>query len=388
MAYRKLSAELTERILHDRAMDHVPDAAVRRDPTRDRANLWRGAFVRDVDKILHHPYYNRYTDKTQVFSLYKNDDLTRRALHVQLVSRIARSIGAVLGLDLDLIEAIALGHDIGHTPFGHAGERYLSAEYHSRTGRYFNHNVQSVRILDTVFRLNISLQTLDGILCHNGELELAEYRPRPMADFADLDARMEAAARDQSTIRHLIPCTMEGCVVRICDILAYIGKDRQDALRAGILRDETSGAYNSRIINDLAVNLIENSYGKDCLRLDDECFAALRQGKRENYDTIYLSDKIQAQYDREVAPIFSRLYEKLLRDAKAHGTSSLLFRHHVAYINERRSYYGAGDYGDTDPNDMVVDFIASMTDDYCIDLYAYLFPNAPMPHYVGYFDED
>lgn len=80
------------------------------------------AFVRDVEKIMHSPYYNRYADKTQVFSFYKNDDISHRALHVQLVSRIARNIGRMLGLDLDLIEAVALGHDIGHTPFGHAGE--------------------------------------------------------------------------------------------------------------------------------------------------------------------------------------------------------------------------------------------------------------------------
>lgn len=89
--------------------------AVRRNNDFDKANLWRPVFVRDIEKILHLPFYNRYTDKTQVFSFNNNDDITRRALHVQLVSRIARNIGRVLGLNLDLIEAIALGHDIGHT---------------------------------------------------------------------------------------------------------------------------------------------------------------------------------------------------------------------------------------------------------------------------------
>ena len=143
--YEQLSPEITERIREDIEKGTRPNFAAkganakRRDQTLDGESIWRGAYVRDVDKILHSPYYNRYTDKTQVFSFYKNDDITRRALHVQLVSRIARTIGEALNLNLDLIEAISLGHDIGHTPFGHEGERYLSEVYHAETGRYFNH---------------------------------------------------------------------------------------------------------------------------------------------------------------------------------------------------------------------------------------------------------
>ena len=110
---------------------------------KDKANIIRTAFIRDIDKIIHCPFYNRYADKTQVFSFYKNDDITRRGLHVQLVSRIARTIGSALNLNLDLIEAIALGHDIGHTPFGHAGEKLIGDIYHERTGRFFNHNVRA-----------------------------------------------------------------------------------------------------------------------------------------------------------------------------------------------------------------------------------------------------
>ena len=138
------------------------------------------------------PYYNRYADKTQVFSFYRNDDITRRGQHVQYVSRIARTIGAALHLNGDLIEAIALGHDIGHTPFGHAGERFLSELYHARTGRYFSHNIHSVRVLDILFPLNISLQTLSGIASHDGELELSEYKPKPLSGFREFDAQVEA----------------------------------------------------------------------------------------------------------------------------------------------------------------------------------------------------
>ena len=125
----------------------------------DNGTIGRPAFRRDVDKILNIPAYNRYADKTQVFSLIENDDICRRGLHVQLVSNIARNIGSLLGLNTDLIEAIALGHDLGHTPFGHAGERFLNECLHQRTGRYFNHNVQSVRVMDELYRRNISLQT-------------------------------------------------------------------------------------------------------------------------------------------------------------------------------------------------------------------------------------
>ncbi|MBE6673279.1 MAG: phosphohydrolase, partial [Ruminococcaceae bacterium] len=121
LIYEKLTDDLTKKIEYDRKNGcSIPfsfdeDNIVRRDSSKDKATVWRTAFIRDIDKIMHCPYFNRYADKTQVFSLYKNDDITRRGLHVQLVSRIARTIGKTLNLNLDLIEAISLGHDIGHT---------------------------------------------------------------------------------------------------------------------------------------------------------------------------------------------------------------------------------------------------------------------------------
>ena len=150
--YLSLNPDIEAAIRADRAAGrahpHRFDDAnvVRRERNpHDNATLTRPAFARDIEKILNVPAYNRYADKTQVFSFVENDDICRRGLHVQLVSRVARGIGSLLGLNCELIEAIALGHDVGHTPFGHAGERYLSACYHARTGRYFNHNVHSVR---------------------------------------------------------------------------------------------------------------------------------------------------------------------------------------------------------------------------------------------------
>ena len=202
----------------------------RRDLAKDVSTIWRPTFVHDIDKILHCPFYNRYTDKTQVFSLYKNDDITRRSLHVQLVSRIARTIGAALHLNLDLIEAIALGHDLGHPPFAHTGETYLCELYNKHTGRYFFHNLQSVRVLDNIYPLNISLQTLNGIATHNGEIECVEYLPHPMNSFEEFDRSMERCYTDLAYAKSIMPDTLEGCVVRLSDIISYLGKARYFAL--------------------------------------------------------------------------------------------------------------------------------------------------------------
>ena len=127
----------------------------------------RPEFFRDIDRIIHSQGYTRYIDKTQVYSFTDNDHITHRVLHVQLVSKIARTIGRALRLNEDLIEAIALGHDIGHTPFGHTGERFLDEICQREQIGYFCHNAQSVRILKDIEDLNISIQTLDGILAHN-----------------------------------------------------------------------------------------------------------------------------------------------------------------------------------------------------------------------------
>ena len=402
LKYKALSPELQEKILRGRSEHWVnpwrfDDADVcRRDMNRDADNLWRPAFVRDIEKILHLPVYNRYADKTQVFSFYNNDDITRRALHVQLVSRIARNIGTVLGLNLDLIEAISLGHDLGHTPFGHAGERFLSQMYHEHTGRYFNHNVHSVRVLDTVFRRNISLQTLDGILCHNGEFEMQEYRPNRDIDFASFDECVERCYTSGHTaVSGLVPSTLEGCVVRICDMIAYLGKDRQDAKTARITDNNTKfkslsiGAENAAIINNLVVDIIENSYGHDYIMLSRESYNDLKTAKNENYEKIYKAPQVNDEYEKTIKPMVELLYEKLLADVKSGSTGTEIYQQHIAYVNKCCAYYsGADAYENQKPDDIVVDYIASMTDDYFIALFQRLFPDSKLKiHYKSYFEE-
>ncbi len=395
--YERLSDNISKQIENDRRNDNLSafgfdeENALRRNNERDKASAIRTAFIRDTDKIIHCPYFNRYADKTQVFSFYKNDDISHRILHVQLVSRIARTIGKALCLNLDLIEAIALGHDIGHTPFGHEGEEFLDELLFTHTGRHFSHNIQSVRVLDKIFPYNITLQTLNGIAAHDGEMELSEYHPKPLESFEEFDRQIEACFADKRNVRKLVPATLEGCVMRISDIIAYLGKDRQDAERAHIVSNAefeggAIGSYNAEIINNLIVNIVENSYKKPYIKMDDKHFAALKKAKSDNYELIYKNDSVKSAMRETVKPMMARVYERLLSDLENENSASPIFTHHISFVNKAH-YKRDIPYEETEPNQLVTDYIASMTDDYFVDLYSYLFPNDKLQiEYKGYFE--
>lgn len=395
--YIKLSEE-KENLIRNNRLDNKENVyafkdenAVRRIKNpHDFPNAMRSNFIRDIDKIMNCPYFSRYEDKTQVFSLYKNDDISHRSLHVQFVSRIARTLGKALDLNLELIEAIALGHDIGHTPFGHAGEYVLDEIYFEHTNRRFNHNIQSYRVLDKIFPYNLTLQTLDGIISHNGELELDEYKPEPLKNFDELDKKIERCYTDKNYISELIPSTLEACVVRIADIIAYLGKDRQDAVLTGTavnsdFSDSEIGVFNAEIINNITTNIVENSLGKPFIKMDREYFEALKSAKRENYEKIYFSEKTKNQTSAILEPAMKKMYEKLLYDIHNHNENSYIFSHHIDYVN--KTYYKRETpYENTEQNQIVVDYIASMTDDYFIELYNELFPENDLRFdYKGYF---
>lgn len=387
-----LSDELIERMSGDRARGWEnpyrtsdEDALRREERPADRSNIWRPAFVRDVEKILHMPAYNRYAGKTQVFSFRSNDDLSRRGLHVQLVARIARDIGYALGLNCDLIEAIGLGHDLGHTPFGHAGERCLNDVFHERTGRWFFHNVHSVRVLDKLYGRNISLQTLDGALCHNGEYEQRVFELSGLSSFGEFDRVVdECVSGGGAVIGHLRPMTLEGCVVRISDIIAYVGRDRQDAIEAGLLtgdafEDGLGGAYNSWILTHASADIIEHSYGKDRIEMSEELFAEIRRAKAENYAKIYRSSGIEGERAEVLARAFELMYERCLEDLHKRDESSFIFRHHITRIEEQLAHYGRTYDWQSDPEQTVVDYIASMTDGYFAELASKFFPQIHFP---------
>ncbi len=373
-----LSSALVSRMEGDRARGWtnpyraLDEGVIRReDRPADRNSIWRPSYVRDTEKILHLPAYNRYNGKTQVFSFRSNDDLSRRGLHVQLVARIARDIGRALGLNCDLIEAIGLGHDLGHTPFGHTGEALLNDISEARTGRSFLHNVHSVRVLDGLYGRNLSLQTLDGVLCHNGEYEQRVFELSGLSGFDEFDRIVDRCyASDFNYVKTLRPMTLEACVVRISDIIAYVGRDRQDAM---------GGRYNSWILSRASIDIVEHSYGRDRIEMSEELFEEIRRAKRENYEMIYHSVAIEEERKDMMARAFGLMYEHFLGDLKAHDESSAIFRHHIARIDKALAHYGRSYDWSSDFDQTVIDYIASMTDGYFIELACTLFPELDFP---------
>ncbi len=388
-SYLQLDPSVAQAIENDRAHNilnpyrFLDENIIRREESvHDKATLSRPAFARDIEKILNVPAYNRYTGKTQVFSFVENDDICRRGLHVQLVSRVARSIGSLLGLNGELIEAIALGHDVGHTPFGHAGEHYLSRCYNRRTGRYFNHNVQSVRVLDQLYRRNISLQTLDGVLCHNGEFAQQKLNLGKLNTFDELDELVESCIADESNIKSLRSSTLEGCVVRVSDMIAYIGKDRWDALDMGIIDSfdifdsEIIGVDNVHILNNLIIDIVNNSYGQKCISMSKEVFRDLKLAKEQNYEFIYDKEVMGESSGDMVEEMFEEMFDYLLNDLLSGNEDSPVIRHHVASLAKKSNTIEPDEYLKTEPEQIIVDYIASMSDNYFIALYRHLFPQS------------
>ncbi len=331
---------------------------------------YRQTYSLDVDRILHSLAYTRYIDKTQVFYLIKNDHITHRVLHVQLVSKAARTIGRFLGLNEDLIEAIALAHDIGHAPFGHMGERFLSALCEEYGIGSFYHSVQSVRFLDRVERKgngwNLCLQTLDGILCHDGEIHNRELQPERSKTFEQLDA--EIIEKTSNPENNLVPMTMEGCVVRMTDTISYIGRDIEDAIRLGLitrsdLPDECVkflGNTNGTIVYNLVTDIIQNSFQQTYVSFSPQMSDALKNLKHFNYEHIYHNPAITKHSDI-IKSLFRQLFEQFLEDIETENHSSVIF---TGYLKDM-----AKDYTENFKKEEIVrDFIAGMTDHYFLEL--------------------
>jgi len=328
----------------------------------------RTSFSRDTDRIIHSRAYTRYIDKTQVFSLFRNDHITHRVLHVQLVSKVARMIGRALQLNEDLIEAISLGHDLGHVPYGHDGERFLDTICREQNTGYFTHNAQSVRSLMNLENngrgLNLTIQVLDGILCHNGELLQDEYAPAVGKTAEQLMEEYEKCFTVEGYSRSIRPMTMEGCVVRISDIIAYIGRDIEDAITLGMLKREdlpgsvtaVLGDRNDRIVQTLSYDLIEQSYGKPWLRFSPEIFKALQELMTHNYRKIYLNPEKKTE-DSKIEKMFRFLYQAFLKELVSRDENSWIYRWATKKMVPE---YAAG----TAPERIAADYIANMTDRY------------------------
>jgi len=326
----------------------------------------RQNYAVDSDRILHSLSYTRYIDKTQVFYLVDNDHITHRVLHVQLVSKISRTIGRFLGLNEDLIEAIALGHDLGHCPFGHDGETYLSELCEAHGIGPFQHNLQSVRFMDKIERkgrgLNLTLQALDGIMCHDGEIHIPELSPKRNKTFDTFDEEMARKQREPSV--PLTPMTLEGCVMRMADTIAYVGRDIEDAIRLNLIqRDQLPGACvrqlgntNGTIVYNLVTDLIRNSYERPAIAFSPATSDALKQLKDFNLTNIYLNEKIKPDSNK-IKQLFYVLFERYLQDLEEGKRASIIF---TEYLRDMSEEY----LTNTKSAEIVRDFIAGMTDQY------------------------
>lgn len=335
----------------------------------------RPIFLRDIDRILHSQCYSRYLDKAQVYINPQNDHITHRMQHVQFVSRIARTIGKVLLLNDELIEAISLGHDVGHAPFGHAGERQLNRICERENIGYFCHNAQSVKMLKDLENKNISVQTLDGILAHNGEMLLNKYEPNYNKTTEEFLLDLEKTYNEKDYSKKIVPMTLEASVVRISDVIAYIGRDIEDAIMLGDIRREdlpedivgVLGNKNSSIVETLEDDLIENSIDKNYLCFSDKVFNALKLLMDWNYKNIYdkasLSDK--ALLENKFDMLFDVYLEKLISSdykMKKIKNSSSMYSDKVLqdFIENKTEEY----LEKTDIKRIVIDYISGFTDNF------------------------
>ena len=329
----------------------------------------RQQFSVDADRIMHSMAYTRYIDKTQVFFLIKADHITHRVLHVQLVSKIARTIGRLLYLNEDLIEAISLGHDLGHTPFGHDGETILSEICQKFNIGFFMHNIQSVRFLQYIEKkgqgLNLSLQTLDGILCHDGEIHKTILTPFVKKDFASFSRDIKE--KNENILYPLTPMTMEGCVVRMADTISYIGRDIEDAVRLGVIKKENLpkectkilGDSNGKIVYSLVEDLIAGSMDHNYITFSQTVGDALGKLKKFNMEYIYHNNTMKKETSK-IKLMFNLLFEKYMRDIEAGDEKSEIFSSFLSGMPE--SYIK-----NNSDAEIVRDFISGMTDDYFLN---------------------
>lgn len=328
-------------------------------------------FARDADRILHTLTYTRYIDKTQVYTDVLNDHISKRMTHVQFVSKASRTIARALGLNEDLCEAISLGHDVGHTPFGHNGEAILNDISKRVLSKSFAHNLNSVRVLMNLENhgkgCNLTLQVLDGIMCHNGEMVKSKYMPIKK-DFNEFLREYELCTTDENKIKKIRPMTLEGCVVRISDIIGYIGKDIEDAQILGRISvsdipkniTEKLGTTNAQIMNNIIMDIITNSFNKDYIEMSPDVYNAVVELKSFNMKNIYLKSTTKEKM-QEYKDIFNKLYEVYFSALNNNNYENDIY----LFINDMCREY----IKNNSKEQIVIDFLSGMTDRYIEDQY-------------------
>lgn len=352
------------KFINEIAMDDL----IRR--VRPREEDHRGFFFRDITAIIHSYPFRRLKHKTQVFFAPRNDHICTRIEHVLHVATISATICKALDLDVDLAWAISLGHDFGHTPFGHVGERILSTLLADEGG--FNHEIYSLYVVDHLIEygrgLNLTYAVRDGIIHHCGEA--FEREITPAFEVRDLAAEEEVAN---------LPCTWEAVVMRMSDKVAYLGRDLEDAISLRLLQPEeipnevrdTLGDSNSAIIDTLVHDIVNHASETGRVGFSDDVYRASIALKRFNYSRIYENPRLSVYHDyfeRILGTLFEYLSDLLRRHAFEAGRyrneGNALASRFGDYVSKMAPYYT--EIGEREPR-IVGDYIAGMTDDFAID---------------------
>jgi len=321
-------------IFEKREEDWLSPYATKSKSTRGKKNQEkpcdvRTIFQRDRDKIIHSKAFRRLKHKTQVFISPEGDHFRTRLTHTLEVSQIARTVARALRLNEDLTEAIALGHDLGHTPFGHAGETALDQVHPGG----FKHNVQSLRVVDEIEQgtgLNLAWEVRDGILNHTGSET---------------------------------PSTLEGQIVRLADRIAYINHDIDDAIRGKIISLESLpkeclnilGFKHSERINTMIRDMIDTSWDQPCIAMSKEVSAAMDELRQFLFKNVYIGSLAKTEEDKA---------KRLVREIYCYYSD-----HPHEIPNEYRKHSNIT----SNENNQVVDYVAGMTDRYAISIYQKIF---------------
>jgi dGTPase len=334
----------------------------------EKKKSFRPPFALDRDRIIYSGAFRRYTGKTQVvyFASMLDEQLSSRSLHTLGVAQIARTIGRLLKLNIDLIEAIALGHDLGHPPFGHDGEKYLSQVSEKFGLGQFHHNIQSLRVVDYISKkgegLNLTFQVREALLSHDGEVNERKLKPQPQRTESDLQDFIRRREKGEEV--QLIPMTMEGCAVRLSDSIAYIGQDIEDAIRIGLIKRKSLpadcvrvlGDQNGAIIESLVRDVVETSNERNVIEFSETVADALFQLKQFNYEHIYRSNKLKINHER-IAKGFEILFAQFLADVTKANTASPVYKDFLRGKSDRYLQSNSAAL-------MVRDYISGMTDRY------------------------
>ena len=375
------------------------NAIIREKELYSRNNEIRTDFERDYTRVINCNAYRRLKHKTQVFFSPESDHICTRIEHVAHVESISYTIARYLGLNTELTKAIATAHDIGHSPFGHEGERILSEISKRELGETFWHEKNGVEVVDKIEllkdnlenkqNLNLTYAVRDGIISHCGEIDENNLKPREEA--IDL--------REYKYPNQFKPYTCEGCVVKIADKISYLGRDMEDAIRIGILDeqldelrqmleiDENEPINNTILINNMIYDLCENSSVEKGLCFSDDMYQLINAIKKFNYKNIYMSDILKPSIEY-FKLIINQIYETLKR--LYNGENTLVEIHKlkkfypklmssfeewiVNYWNLPRSEKCKNDAfinmeNEKDYCKAIIYYISGMTDNFAIDIY-------------------